>query len=418
VDGRYIKLANSGWGLYNDLIIDTLGHIGVNMEYDDLPERFNVGGTSLTGIKSSTDGDTKFGVYGINTVNNFWGVLGSDEYGVEGHTGALSGGAYGIYGSGPLSMTTIGSNYTPSGSLGGVKGNNAYGSSYVFGVAGFTDFNNIRSGGCLGAYETGSVWGCLGYRSAAGTTYGGYFTTSTTGTGDGATKTGIYQSNGIAAYGELFGADIHGDIYGTFTEGARYGLFSKGDIYRTGLDVHLQKGQGGQAVLYTQVSTDVTIQTSGVAQLSDGRCEIVFDEDFRRVVSDAFPVVVTVTPIGESAGLHLARLGPDGFTVQENQAGRSNVQFTYIAIGKRKGFENPQPAAEVIVSDYLDKLSHGMHNDNDRTHRGEGLYYRNGRLMVGTLESAGNPVQTERPEEVQEGSGEARIPKDGQHVRR
>jgi hypothetical protein len=418
VDGRFIKLANSGWGLYNDLIIDTLGHIGVNMEYDDLPERFNVAGTSLTGIRSSTDEEAKFGVYGINTVNSFWGVLGSDEYGVEGHTGVLSGGAYGVYGVGPLGITTLGYNYTPYGSLGGVKGHSAFSSSYVFGVAGFSDFYEIRSGGCLGAYEGGATWGCLGYRPSTGSTYGGYFTSSTTGTGDDTGKYGIYRNNGIGAYGELFGADIHGDIYGTFTEGSRYGLFSKGDVYRTGLDGHLQEVRGGQAVLYTQVSTDVTIQTSGIAQLSSGRCVIAFDPDFRNVVSEESPVIVTVTPIGESAGLHLAELGPDGFTVQENQAGRSNVQFTYIAIGKRKGFENPQPAAEVVAPDYLDKLTHGMHNDNDLNFIGEGLYYQNGRLMIGTVEPGGNPVNPEVPEEGVGGGRDLLTPREGQHVRR
>lgn len=58
------------------------------------------------------------------------------------------------------------------------------------------------------------------------------------------------------------------------------------------------------------------------------------------------------------------------------------ISFTYIAIGRRKGYENPQPAAEVISDDYTDKLSKGLRNDNDRSNSGERLYYKDGQLVI------------------------------------
>jgi hypothetical protein len=38
---------------------------------------------------------------------------------------------------------------------------------------------------------------------------------------------------------------------------------------------------------------------------------------------------------------------------------------------------------EVVSSDYVDKLSRGLHNDADTETDGEGLYYENGQLYVG-----------------------------------
>jgi hypothetical protein len=92
---------------------------------------------------------------------------------------------------------------------------------------------------------------------------------------------------------------------------------------------------------------------------------------------------VTVTPIGESNGVHLSEVTGEGFTVVENHAGKSNITVNYIAIGKRAGYENPQLAKEVIDAGYVNKLSRGLHNDNDLETDGEGLYYENGELVVG-----------------------------------
>ena len=380
---KYLKMSNDALGNYNDFIIDSNGFAAINPNVmGDIAERFTVYGNLYTGIRGYTTNGAKYAVYGENTYHDNYGVFGSANYGTEGVLGDLMAGHYGVYGQGLTAVTSAGFNYTPLGSLGGVKGQNEHGSEYTFGVAGFSPVSTIRCGGTLGARDNGTHWGCLAYLSSGYTIYGGYFTASGTGTGDDAGSPGEYSSNGIGAYGELFGADIHGEIYGTFTEGSHYGLYSKGDIYRTGLDVHLQENQGRQNVLYTNVSTDVTVQTSGIAQLSAGQCEVVFDDNFRDAISGEIPVIVTVTPIGESVGLHLSSLSADGFRVQENNAGRSTGEFTYIAIGRRKGYEHPQPAAEVISGDYTDKLSKGLRNDNDRSNPGERLYFKDAQLVI------------------------------------
>jgi hypothetical protein len=73
----------------------------------------------------------------------------------------------------------------------------------------------------------------------------------------------------------------------------------------------------------------------------------------------------------------------DGFTVMENNAGKNSVEVAFIAIGRRAGYENPQLPEEVVLADYVEKLSRGLHNDADTRGYGEGVYFQDGELIVG-----------------------------------
>jgi hypothetical protein len=155
-------------------------------------------------------------------------------------------------------------------------------------------------------------------------------------------------------------------------------------MYRTGADIHIQKDNTGQnKVMYTLVSPEMTIQTYGIGQMISGKANINFDDAFASVVSDDEPIIVTITPVGESEGVHLSNVDSKGFSVVENRDGKSSVQFMWVAIGKRKGYENISLPADVIADDYDQKISEGLHNDANMTTDGKGLYYNNGTLNVG-----------------------------------
>ncbi|MBK7174698.1 MAG: hypothetical protein IPH84_16045 [Bacteroidales bacterium] len=67
-----------------------------------------------------------------------------------------------------------------------MKGYSYWGDLYSFGVGGFNYNDLTRCGGILGAYAyatTSSYWGSLGYKNSGSSTYGGYFTSSTSGAG-------------------------------------------------------------------------------------------------------------------------------------------------------------------------------------------------------------------------------------------
>lgn len=274
-----------------------------------------------------------------------------------------------------------GTAYSVIGSNRALEGNSLQGDLYSFGTAGFNSNDYTRCGGVLGSISNGSYWGSLGYKNSGGTSYGGYFSSYTSGSGKAGAE---YSGIGLAAWGDMMGADIHGKIYGAFLEGENYALYSDGAVYKNGMDVHLQENSNGtNTVMYTSVSTDMTVQTSGTAVLSSGKASISFDPAFTSVVSSSEPVIVAVTPLGESNGIYLTAVTNTGFTLAENNAGKSNVTVNYIAVGKRAGYEKPQPAKEVIEADYVSKLSRGLHPDADLQSNGETIYYKPGELIVG-----------------------------------
>ena len=262
-----------------------------------------------------------------------------------------------------------------------ITGYSYWGDLYSFGVAGF-NFNDFsRCGGILGADAYSNYWGSLGYKSSSSIAYGGYFTSYTSGAGKSS------QANigiGVGAWGDLIGADIHGKVYGVYAEGENYAMFSNGPLYRNNIDVHLQEnGTAGNTVMYTTVSTTVTIQTAGTATLANGRAIVPFEPGFASVLSGESPVIVTVTTIGKSNGVYLDEVNNKCFTVVECNDGKSNATFNYIAVGKRKGYENPVIPEELKDAGYTQKMARGLHNDNDTQTNGEGLYYENGQLVVG-----------------------------------
>ncbi|MCF8368635.1 MAG: hypothetical protein K9G76_06300 [Bacteroidales bacterium] len=406
----YIQNSGEGWGLSaginNSNASSSYGLYGFNygLGYGVYGKTYNSAGKGTYGINSTFNnfgylGSPDYGAYGENYYGNFgylggnnygvygsynlgnYGVLGTAQYGVYGYLITTNPGNYSVYGYGVHASGVDGTSYSVSYTIGGIKGYNFWGNPYTFGVAGYSYLDYARSGGNFGGNNSGTIWGSLAYKNSGNTSYGGYFTTYISGSG----KDNQPQiNNGIGAYGDLFGADIHGKVYGAFIEGENYATFANGTVFKNGLDVHLQEnGTNQNTVLYTSVATDATIQTSGYASITNGKANISFDQNFVHAVSDSEPIIVTVTPMGNSNGVYLSEVSKDGFKVVENNNGKNNVNFSYIAIGKRKGFENPQLPAEVISADYTSKLAQGLHNDNDMNTDGQGLYYENGQLLVG-----------------------------------
>ncbi|MCD4724590.1 MAG: hypothetical protein K8R63_07070 [Bacteroidales bacterium] len=349
-------------------------------------------------------GSDDYGVYGEYGDEDFFGILGASSSGVYGQLGSstqnLNIGDYAIKGLGVQNSGESGTAYGNGATIGGVTGYNYEGTAYSFGVAGYTEMDpDNRAGGVIGAFGNAIAWGSLGYKDSGGTRWGGYFTSTQVGTGKAAADPA--SNIGIGVFGDLFGAKINGNVYGLYAEGKNYGIYAHGDMYRTGADVHLQQDNNGHNnVMYTLVSTEMTVQTYGVGQMQNGKATINFDDAFANVVSSTEPIVVTVTPMGQTKGVYLKQVDGNSFSLAENDNGKSSVQFSWIAIGKRKGFENMSLPADVIASDYNEKIQRGLVNDADLNAQGEGLYYQNGTLTNGQLPQVRNAGNNIVPEPV------------------
>jgi hypothetical protein len=112
--------------------------------------------------------------------------------------------------------------------------------------------------------------------------------------------------------------------------------------------------------------------------------------------------------MGNTGGVFLSEVSSGGFKAVENNNGKSTVQISYIAIGKRAGYENPVLPEAVVSRDYVEKVTVGLHNDNDTQTNGSGLYYENGQLFNGIhsskLPDPNKPVKDPNAEKIDNSS--------------
>jgi hypothetical protein len=274
----------------------------------------------------------------------------------------------------------------------GSLGINNSGAQYSVGQLGSVDSRGRRSSGVFGSISNGTSGlgqGSLGYRTSAGgggTFYGGYFLDVNAGTdhtdGNGRSSSAkeirdIKINVGTGAIGGLMGSWSKGDVYGFAARGSRYGMYVQGKTYANDLITQLTKLKETNQVVpsYVQTSTSVDITSKGMGKLINGTTYVSFKNKFNQLASDKDPIIVTVTPIGESKGVHLVSVDKKGFTIKENGNGNSNIQFTWIAIATKIGFENVEHPKEVLDKDYDKNLdgfmvNEALDNENDgQTHQ-------------------------------------------------
>jgi hypothetical protein len=86
--------------------------------------------------------------------------------------------------------------------------------------------------------------------------------------------------------------------------------------------------------VYSVESPESWFEDFGTAQLSGGQATISLEPGFAAIVhADSYHVFLTAR--GDSAGLYVADQSSSGFTVREQQSGKSSVGFTYRIVAKR-----------------------------------------------------------------------------------
>ncbi len=334
-------------------------------------------------IGGSDNGVGVFGYFYDGTDANSYGILGNSQtsanYFYHNET-TTTDGQSAIYADRRRDTQNDGTAYWHNYTNQAIEAYNPYGDSYTFGLSGFSwDDDNGRTGGVLGSiYENANdyAWGSLGYESSSGTSFGLYYdNTYSAGTGGGKNNN-ILTGVGMGGCGDLMGAWIRGNLYGFVIKGNRFAQYIDGKTYTNNLIISVSDNDNNErTATYVPVSTSADIYLRGTGQLSGGKATIQFDKKYQNIISDKIPVIVTVTPIGESKGLHLENIKSESFTVAENEAGKGNIAFTWIAVAVRKGYENPENPKEVLSSDFDKKLNEFMFNENDTKNNGQPMWW-------------------------------------------
>ncbi len=286
------------------------------------------------------------------------------------------------------SSTASGSNFTNLVSA-GVNGSYVVPTSrnYAFGVFGSVGNNayigSIRSGGVLGTDLFAS--GALGYYAANGNDYSvyGFGQTHTNGIATGRNSqdsTSINTLIGLGIYGGVIGGWIKGDEYGTVFSGDRFGNYTIGKTI-TNENFIVLSGKENKIATYASTSLNVDVNAKGIANLVNGNATVQFDKHFATLLSTEKPIIVTVTPIGQSNGLYLVSTDINGFTIKENNNGNSNISFTWIAIGEKSGYENPEISQEILDKNFEQNLTDLMHDET--TDGGKAIWSENGNVKFG-----------------------------------
>ena len=283
-----------------------------------------------------------------------------------------SAGVRGINGS-----AVAGSGYRPTATAGprtGVQGTISNAGGYSFGVYGSNPVLSTRTGGVFGD-AVGFTSASLGYVNSTANVFSVYGFGLTYGTGTTGGRSSNFSGNntapnnviGLGMYGGVMGGWIRGQQYGAHIKGERYSLYVDGKSYTNEPVTQLMETANGDRVAtYSTASFKTDVNLRGRAKLSGGTVFVPFDANFQQVISaDPDELVITVSPAGNSNGIYISSYDRKGFYVKENNNGHSDVSFSWIAIGTRKGFENPQTAPELLSKDFDANMDKVMHNEND-----------------------------------------------------
>lgn len=180
---------------------------------------------------------------------------------------------------------------------------------------------------------------------------------------------GDYNFYGAAVYGKGKGAIITNDLFDTFSGrrdygvygsvgtdfgtgvygknssiGANaYGVYCNGNFAVTGTKSASVPTTKGNQLVYCTESPELWFEDLGFAKLSNGEARVVFDEMFLETVhiDDAHKTHVFLQEQGDSNGL-IVTINADhkGFTVKEKKGGRSNIDFSYRILAKRRFYQD------------------------------------------------------------------------------
>jgi len=311
---------------------------------------FNATGTGVVGLNTAA-AVAPVGVYGVNTgVANGTGFLTATcRKAIYGQANNL-GGTYlfGVYGSGGNNART-----------GGVFGLNGGTTFYSAGALGYytSGFANISVYGFGSAFTTGAAAGRM-HNNNNNNTAGEIFLPETN------------NNIGLGIYGGVMGGWIKGLVYGVNLSGEKYGAYVHGKTITNDVLVVLNNNENSEnrIATYATTSTKVEISTKGKHKLESGSVFVAFDADFMNLVSSAEPIIITCTPLGNTNGVYVSSISPEGFTVVENNKGVASVDFNWIAIGVKKGYEKTTISEEIIANDFEEKINGNsgvMYNDNN-----------------------------------------------------
>lgn len=254
-----------------------------------------------------------------------------------------------------------GTGYGANSSNSAVQGYNFWGDVYTFGVVGHTDADYTRTGGVLGEGAQGAYWGSLGYKGSNAVGYGVYGSNGYA-SGGGFLENSKQEGVGGGFAGGLIGSWSLGHIMGSISKGDMFASYNIGNEYTSGFQADIVTTPTKRVAAYSMTSTNVKVFDNGVASIEGTSVFIPFEQTFADILGET--PTVTISPIGNSAALYIAKIDRNGFTVATDAS--ATAQFTWIAVGKRIDADNKTALpTDVADKDFDNNMKDVMFDENN-----------------------------------------------------
>jgi hypothetical protein len=287
-----------------------------------------------------------------------------------------------------------GTAYSQTATNSATAGYNFWGDVYTFGVAGFSYNDYTRTGGVIGAEQSGFYWGSLGYKSSSSALYGVY------GSAGYASGTGFLPSSLSSGVGGGFfgtiGSMSKGSVIGQLNAGELFAAYNTGNTYSTGKNVELVGEENAiKTPVYAVTSLDAKIYANGSSQLVNGEVFIAFEANYKAVLGEN--PTVTVSPNGNCNGLYIATVTKEGFTVRELNNGTSNAPISWIAVANRIDNRLDEATKMVSAPDFNRNIQQVLFDDGNKDAKGLGIWWDGAAIRFGEMpESLSKVIRTEQ----------------------
>ena len=342
------------------------------------------------------------GVYGSVTGGNtaFGAVQG--EYSGTSNTSA------GVRGVNFNSIGTNGANwFTPISGTAGVLPDTfpgTYSNTNQFGLEGANPSNTGRLvGGVIGVNFQNGMYGIAGYERSNGNNVG-LLSSAALVVGGARTSLNTNASIGVATQGGFLGLHTKGNQYGLITKGEIAGIYSDGaSITNKGFAVIDQTKNGSKTTTYATTSTTIDVTTKGIGKLVNGKAFIQFEKTYSSIINQDRPIIVTVSPMGESNGVYISKVNENGFEIKENNNGDSDVDFYWIAVAEKTNSAISVPS-DLLKVDFDENLDSFLTIDEKEETNSKSMWWNGKNLEFGKI-APSNPNEVLKrnikPEDIQ-----------------
>jgi hypothetical protein len=289
--------------------------------------------TAVAGvIASATPGASSAAVRGQNNGTGANGI---------GVAGSHAGSGMGVYGYSPSGGGVAGYSVNGGGVFGSSTSGNAVSAVTNTGVGVHSSSGGTAVYGI--SYTTGpgtaAIYGLIEPTTPDVATYAVVGEHSGTGV-SGIAVWGSQAGSGVGVYGSVRGPGGYG-VYG-YAPTKGVAVFANGNFRATGSKGAVVPAEDGfHRTLYCVESPECWFEDFGSALLVEGSARVQIDPTFASTVrTDEYHIFLT--PQGDSKGLYVGHIDAAGFTVREQQAGRSSLPFSYRVVARRRDVLAPR----------------------------------------------------------------------------